>query len=189
MILVAGAGVESKLVSLDRHPADGLHGDMGAPDRGAAARDRKNEDLRAWHQPHQLRLRLRCRTVHRACRDPLAELRRFRLNPSGWRVPLPTARGTPRDACGILDRGEALPSREEWTRAAKLVRERKRPAKPMVGAKRIAPLTSEPRQPTPRRVRRGLQLTESSMSGYPVHRSLPPARRCLPTPLILPDGA
>ena len=30
---------------------------------------------------------------------------------------------------------------------------------------------------------------ELSMSGYPVHRSLPPARRCLPTPDILPDGA
>ena len=57
----------------------------------------------------------------------------------------------------------------------------------MVGAKTRASLTSELRRLLPRRGRRGLQKQQSgSMSSYPVHRSLPPTRRCLPTRVLYP---
>jgi hypothetical protein len=51
--------------------------------------------------------------------------------------------------------------------ARDVVRARRRPAKPMVGAKGIASLTSELHWPLPRLLSRGLQLTEFPMSRLP----------------------
>ena len=48
----------------------------------------------------------------------------------------------------------------------------------MVGAKGVTPLTSRLRQPAPRPYAVVNKQQSAPMSSYPVHRSLPPARRC-----------